>query len=333
MNKIKFVIATLFILSVFAALSNKASAYPPFVAKAKKFGAKDCRFCHVDPMGGPPWNARGKWLIAEKARRKADAVDVEWLADYNPGGKPSPNTKSSEATGSAAIEQELLKLDREWLDAYEKGDAAAIGRIEADDFTITYADGQMLTKAQDMEAVSKSNPAGAALKLSTEETKVRVYENTAVITGILIQKMMRDGKEVTVRERYTDVWAKRQGRWQAVATALTTIPQPQPAPEKKPQANEVKKPDRQAGADAKIDDAYVGDYETPIFLLHIIKVGGRLYGEPEGDTREELIAENETQFKVTNVNAVVTFIKDADGKVTGIDLLLNGQKLQGKKVK
>ncbi len=330
MSKIKFILATLFIASLLAAASNPASAYPPFVGKAKKFGAKDCRFCHVDPLGGPPWNERGKWLIAEKARRKADAVDVEWLADYQPGGKPATAAK---ATGAASSEQELLKLDREWLDAYEKADTAAIARIEADDYTITYADGKLLTKAQDIELVKKSDPTGASLKLSSEETKVRVYENTAIVTGIVIQKMMQAGKEVTTRERFTDVWAKRKGRWQAVATALTTIPQPQPAPEKKPQENEAKSTDNKAKLDGKLYDAYVGDYETPLFLLHIIKVGEKLYGEPEGDTREELIPDTEGQFKVTNVNAVVTFIKDAGGKVTGLDLLLNGQKLQGKKVK
>jgi ketosteroid isomerase-like protein len=329
MNKIKFVIALLFIAGLFAAASNNASAYPPFVAKAKKFGAKDCRFCHVDPMGGPPWNERGKWLIAEKARRKADAVDVEWLADYKSGGKAPVKP----AAGSAAVEEEILKLDRQWLDAYEKGDAAALARIEADDFLVTYADGKVLTKAQEIELVKKGMPSGTTLKLSSEEPKVRVYGDTAIVTGIFVQRSTQNGQESITRERFTDVWAKRNGRWQAVATALTSIPQPQPAPEKKPQEQAAKNTGGQAKPDAKIYDDYVGDYETPLFLLHILKVGDRLYGEPEGDTREELIPETESQFKVTNVNAVVTFIKAADGKVTGIDLLLNGQKHQGKKIK
>lgn len=59
-----------------------ANAYPPFVKKAAKFGAKDCLFCHVKPEGGEGWNKRGQWLMAEKDKRKADAIDVEWLADY-----------------------------------------------------------------------------------------------------------------------------------------------------------------------------------------------------------------------------------------------------------
>ena len=82
--------------SVLAALSGSASAYPPFVGKAKKFGAKDCTFCHVDPMGGPPWNERGKWLIKEKERRKADAVNVEWLAEYKEGKDGGAQVKPAE---------------------------------------------------------------------------------------------------------------------------------------------------------------------------------------------------------------------------------------------
>jgi hypothetical protein len=64
--------------------STTTQAFPPFLAKAEKFGAKDCAFCHLTPAGGNKWNARGKWLIAEKKRLNADAVDVEWLANYKP---------------------------------------------------------------------------------------------------------------------------------------------------------------------------------------------------------------------------------------------------------
>jgi hypothetical protein len=63
-------------------MAIQSVAYPPFLAKAKKFGAKDCRFCHVNLEGGEPHNARGQWLIKEKERRSADAVDPEWLVDY-----------------------------------------------------------------------------------------------------------------------------------------------------------------------------------------------------------------------------------------------------------
>ena len=69
------------------------NAYPPFVKKAAKFGAKDCLFCHKMPEGGEGWNDRGNWLIAEKDKRKADAIDVEWLADYKETEKKDGDKK------------------------------------------------------------------------------------------------------------------------------------------------------------------------------------------------------------------------------------------------
>jgi hypothetical protein len=73
---------------IVAALATQSIAYPPFLVKAKKYGAKDCRFCHVNPEGGAPFNPRGLWLLNEKARRRADAVDPDWLAAY-----PKPKRK------------------------------------------------------------------------------------------------------------------------------------------------------------------------------------------------------------------------------------------------
>ena len=83
---IKLSIAVVLTSGVLGA-SATTSAYPPFVKKAEKFGAKNCLFCHKEAAGGEGWNARGDWLIAEKEKRKADAVDVEWLADYKEAEK------------------------------------------------------------------------------------------------------------------------------------------------------------------------------------------------------------------------------------------------------
>lgn len=84
MRRVKIGISLFFVAGIVAALAGQTFGYPPLLAKSKKFGAKDCTFCHVDPDGGPPWNERGQWLIKEKERRGADTVDVEWLASYKP---------------------------------------------------------------------------------------------------------------------------------------------------------------------------------------------------------------------------------------------------------
>jgi hypothetical protein len=93
---IKLSIAIVVIAGVVGS-SFSAKAYPPFLRKAQKFGAKNCLYCHKEPAGGEGWNERGQWLIAEKERRKADAVDPEWLADYKEGAKKdAENTENKE---------------------------------------------------------------------------------------------------------------------------------------------------------------------------------------------------------------------------------------------
>jgi len=230
-KNIKVAIALVFVAAIVAALAVESFGYPPFLAKARKFGAKDCTFCHVAPEGGPPWNERGQWLIAEKGKRNADAVDVEWLAEYKAGGKvEDKKTAAPPSTSMAAnpAEQELLKVEREWLDAYLKRDVAAMDRIEANDFVITYADGKVLTKADEITNLKKPAPAGPGPIFMTADTKVRVYGDAAVLTGKVIQKGVyndgpKKGQEYNIQQRYTDVYVKRDGRWQVVASHLTGI--------------------------------------------------------------------------------------------------------------
>lgn len=354
MKNIKLTIGVLFVAAIVAALAVESFAYPPFLAKARKFGAKDCTFCHVDAEGGAPWNERGQWLIKEKERRGADAVNVEWLAEYKPGKpadkmpSPAPGVRDEKktpapaaSTPGGAVEQELLKLERAWLDAYLKRDVAAMEQIESDDFTITHANGQVITKAQEVANLKRAGATDSSLSFSTQDTKVRLYGDTAILTGIFVSK----SKDSTERSRYTDVYVKRNGRWQVVASHLTRLTPPaapaspsapaaapspatpsSPATPAAPSASAVK-------ADPNTYDAYVGQYETPFGILSITKEGDKLFGQPGGDSKEELIPESTDQFSVPTVDAKIKFVKDANGQVTHMLLNLKGQEINAKKIK
>jgi hypothetical protein len=70
------------------------TAKPVWVKKAKELGfpAQNCMYCHTsklpkkDTWKPEELNDRGKWLLAEKDKKKAKEVDLNWLKDY-PGGK------------------------------------------------------------------------------------------------------------------------------------------------------------------------------------------------------------------------------------------------------
>jgi ketosteroid isomerase-like protein len=127
-------------------------------------------------------------------------------------------------TKNPKAEQELLKLQREWLDAYQKHDAAALERIEADDFTLTEADGKVTTKPEDVASIRNSKPPQPDDSFDVEDLKVRLYGDTAILMGRVILKYRNRGQIVVERYRYTDTYLKRRGRWQVVASQLTRIP-------------------------------------------------------------------------------------------------------------
>ena len=133
--------------------------------------------------------------------------------------------------GSAfAITQESVaasvqKLERAWLDAYEQHDAKAMDAIVADDFTITFPDGSVQTKSQIMMLVkSPRRPDGPAMKFRTEKVEPRAYGDVVILVGIVITEHQRDGRTTSeTRQRYTDTYVKRNGRWQVVASHLSEI--------------------------------------------------------------------------------------------------------------
>jgi mono/diheme cytochrome c family protein len=64
-----------------------ASATIEIQKKAKEAGveATNCLYCHGEKLpkkDAHTFNDRGKWLKAEKDKRKAKVVDVSWLKEY-----------------------------------------------------------------------------------------------------------------------------------------------------------------------------------------------------------------------------------------------------------
>src|SRR5262245_5332633 len=108
---IKLTIAVVVIAGVVGS-SFSTRAYPAFLRKAQKFGAKNCLYCHKQPTGGEGWNERGEWLIAEKERRKADAVDPEWLVDYKEGAKKDAENKDEKKDENKVEKKEENKEEK-----------------------------------------------------------------------------------------------------------------------------------------------------------------------------------------------------------------------------
>jgi ketosteroid isomerase-like protein len=125
------------------------------------------------------------------------------------------------AAKAADVEQALMQMERDWFDAYVKRDAAALERIEADDYMTVDPSGMVSTKAQDIDAIKSGK---LAFQSGTfDDMKVRVYGDAAVVTARVVIKGSYMGQDISGAYRGTDVFVKRGGRWQAVSSHVTRI--------------------------------------------------------------------------------------------------------------
>jgi ketosteroid isomerase-like protein len=121
-------------------------------------------------------------------------------------------------------EEEVRRLEREWLDAYEQNDGGAMDRIVADDFTITFPNGAMQTKPQLMAMVKSPRRAGQPrMRFHTEDVRSRAYGGTVILIGRVVTEYEREGKAVREQSRYTDTYVLRDGRRQVVASHLSNV--------------------------------------------------------------------------------------------------------------
>jgi ketosteroid isomerase-like protein len=117
------------------------------------------------------------------------------------------------------IEKDLIKLQRELVQALPKRDASAFDRIEADDFVFTDPEGTLRTKSQDIEALKSSSIQSA----EADDMKVRLYGDAAVVTGRLTCKGTYGGKDITGQYRFTDTWINQEGKWRCVACSMSIL--------------------------------------------------------------------------------------------------------------
>ena len=126
--------------------------------------------------------------------------------------------------GHALDDQGVLAyMERDWNNASLKRDASWFERNYASDVTeISSRTGALANKAQ---AIADTRTDKAVLQsLDLSDLNVRVEGNTAVVTGVN-RVVGRDaqGKAMDQRVRFTDVFIKRDGRWQVWATQGTVI--------------------------------------------------------------------------------------------------------------
>jgi len=118
-------------------------------------------------------------------------------------------------TMAATDLQTLEQLNRDYISSVQKSDVRRFDEILAEDFLCSNPDGSLVDRAgflvQTARPVTISN-------LEARDVKIRIMGDVAIIHARTTYTMP-DGRAVS--GRYTDVWARRQGRWLAVSAHVT----------------------------------------------------------------------------------------------------------------
>jgi ketosteroid isomerase-like protein len=120
-----------------------------------------------------------------------------------------------------SIKQTVIDLEQRWLDAIKQRDGAALDRLLAEDYTSTNQDGTVSDKAGVLEAVRTGGFQIEAIKV--EDRNVRVFGNTVLITGSARWSGRLRGRESAGSIRHSQLWVRRQGRWQIVSWQATPV--------------------------------------------------------------------------------------------------------------
>ena len=133
------------------------------------------------------------------------------------------------AFDAAAIEAEVIKLEHEWADANKSHNAEAVRRLVADDAVIVYPDGSVATKADEVRTIESAAVTADAFEMIDPKVTV-VNADSAFITG---RSVIKNGKykdantkktiDISGEYRFLDVYSRRDGKWQAVASQATKI--------------------------------------------------------------------------------------------------------------
>jgi hypothetical protein len=116
---------------------------------------------------------------------------------------------------------EILKtLNREWPDSYPTKDAATLNRIFADDFVLISHTGTKMTKKNIIDNLN--NQETVSVSIDSLDVKL-LTENVGVVTAYTTFVVKSDGKDMTGKNCYQDIYMKRNGKWVAVNAHVTLL--------------------------------------------------------------------------------------------------------------
>jgi ketosteroid isomerase-like protein len=118
--------------------------------------------------------------------------------------------------------QTVIDLDKKRMQAMVAKDIATLESLLADDLVYTHSSARLDTK----QSLIVGMTSGSTVYTGVEPSDVKAQDlgDTVVLTGVAKIKVTANGTANAFGVRFTDVYARRNGRWQMVTWQSTRLP-------------------------------------------------------------------------------------------------------------
>jgi ketosteroid isomerase-like protein len=123
---------------------------------------------------------------------------------------------------AADASDEIKKIESDWVAAVKAKDTAKLGEILADSWVGLGWDGKITDKATNLAELKAQGNSLDSFEMGP--MRVRLFGNTAIVTGSDTEKSSEAGKDTSGKYIWTDVFVKQNGKWRAVSSQSTKVP-------------------------------------------------------------------------------------------------------------
>lgn len=128
--------------------------------------------------------------------------------------------ESNEPFSTIKVEQQLRRIDKEWVDALIRGDTSTLNQLMADDCIFTYTlEGD--DKAEFVGDIERGELSVEVLR--RENVEVRIYGRTGILMAFDTAEWRYKGRKLKGYYRTMHVYSEREGKWEIVAVQSSPI--------------------------------------------------------------------------------------------------------------
>ena len=88
-------------------------------------------------------------------------------------------------------------------------------------FLITFPNGATQTKVDIIKDLPSFNQCCKNLRIYTNNSQGVDFGNVVILRGIVTSEWLQEGKQIIIRQRYTDTYIKSENTWKVVASHLS----------------------------------------------------------------------------------------------------------------